>query len=265
MMSLRPTTRVLSAAVQSFHNNFYFQRAMFATSKLARFKAGKKEFMRGGKALKFADCARLISQSTSPAQIWDVLRSRPDFDITVYNTAIQKSGKLRDIDYCKQIMDLMQQREVRPTVVTFNVLFKALRTNQRMDLSGRYLDEMENLHGITPLITTANELLAGCIHQADAERADQIWNDVIMQHQLQPDRITYSTMIKIFGKSGDVNRAREFYDKMMADTNIEVDQSELNVMINAYNINDRADQASSLQETFEKCLEARNLLAVSAV
>eukprot|EP01084_Bolivina_argentea_P311506 539215_1 len=61
----------------------------------------RRKHLEGSQA--YAQYRKKIFKSKTIRQIEQILRSRDDFDVTVYTAAIQKSGYLRDIDFCTDI------------------------------------------------------------------------------------------------------------------------------------------------------------------
>eukprot|EP01084_Bolivina_argentea_P156045 271928_1 len=209
--------------------------------------SGTQQFIEGSK--EFANYRSKIFKSASVKEIHRILNSRTDFDASVYNAAIQKSGKLRNIDYCINIMDLMVQH-TKPDIYTFNQLFQAFRINDRADCDG-YMNKMINFYNIQPNIITAATLLGQCTKTGNIQRAEKIWKDIILHFRLKPHKQTYLAMIQIYGQTGAPGKAAQFYD-MMSKNGVEVDEHIQSAMLNAYIRNNQIENALALKTDIEK-------------
>eukprot|EP01084_Bolivina_argentea_P261997 442952_1 len=201
---------------------------------------------------KFATQRSKILRSKSGQQIKAILNSSTDFDITVYGAAIQKSGNLKDIESCNNIMQLLANRNIMPDVNIFNILFQAFKLNQRMDYVGKYLEQMINIYDIQPDLITANTLLAIFTKHGDVTIAHKIWSEIMPKYNLAPNERTYAALIQIYGKNGNIQQAMQFYEEMKSKLNIQPTLFTQTIMIRAFTQNNQIKNALNIKYEMEQ-------------
>eukprot|EP01083_Nonionella_stella_P271868 921708_1 len=170
-------------------------------------------FIRGSET--FARQRSQIFKSESVDAIRRILNSSKDLDITVYTAAIQKSGKLNDVSFCKTIMQLIESRDVPPDGPLFSTLFHAFKINFRMDCCDQFLKKMTDQCKVTPNLVIANALLGGCVKTGDVQRAQRYWQDMITEYNLIPNDMTYMIMIQIYGQHGNITKCKHLYAQLL--------------------------------------------------
>eukprot|EP01083_Nonionella_stella_P015430 43188_1 len=212
---------------------------------------------KGGK--KFRKYRSRILDCHSIHEIDSIIQSKSHFDVKVYTAAIKRAGMLRDVFYCKTLMDIaLNHRKLTPDTTLYSTLFHAFNLNYRPLYCDAYYQQMTDVYNLKPDIIVATSLLGGCTKNGDTTRAENIWNDVIIKHNLTPSKLTFVELIQSYGQSGDCVKARQWYDRMIQ-YGIEPDSIVNAVMIKSYLRNNRIDEALALKHVMETNGQLLNL------
>ena len=204
--------------------------------------SGGQNFLKG--AAEFDIHRSKIFKSKSIHELRKILDSRTDFDLSVYGAAIQKSGKLNDIDYCREIMNLIECRNIKPDITTFNQLFQAYTNNKRRDFD-KYITLMSK-YKIVPDVVTVSTLLGRCTRSGDVSDAETIWNNTIIKYNIKPNGHCILRMIQVYGQNGKLDKAKEYYDQLK-----QADLFVNSAMLRAYITNYDIEGALNLKQEME--------------
>merc|ERR1719199_2247265 len=87
--------------------------------------------------------------------------------------------------------------------------------------------------GVSPTVVTYNTLIDACVsHGEPAESMFKVLSALVRDGH-RPDVVTYTTLLKHFGKRGDAVAARWLMREMEADANVRVDASAVNALVDA--------------------------------
>lgn len=111
-------------------------------------------------------------------------------------------------------MEQMREEGVAPTLTTYTVLIDGHARMQRFDKAHKLLNEMEQ-HGLKPNAVTYNAILNGYCRSLRIQEAKQLftWMDEV-GGLLEPNVITYSTLIYALAKSGDFVEVNKLMSRM---------------------------------------------------
>ena len=153
-----------------------------------------------------------IKSCSSTDELYEIISTLPvsKSDWTILCDQVMKQFiKLNDHTQCLNVLQSMYQHNVPRSLATYNILFDGYitygNTQSALDIYHKYLLKYENLNEnplLKPNIVTANTLLSGCKHKADINLAKQIWNDIIIEHNIKPNIATYINLIAVYGKAG---------------------------------------------------------------
>lgn len=189
-------------------------------------------------------------------------------DVVSYTSLLNAYGKSGHLEKAQEVFDLMKKRSRRPNLITFNSLVDAYAA------AGKYNQARELLHdmaeaGVEPNVVTICSLFTACaqgrcpekvadvFHEAKVRNIklnvnafnasiqayldSRLWNEAmellkLMELQgVEPDGVTFSSLISASGKSGDYKDARNFYDKMI-DMGVALSVEPCSALIHAYAI-----------------------------
>ena len=110
---------------------------------------------------------------------------------------------------------------------------------------------MINIYRIKPTAITAATLLNGCRKTGNIDRAEKIWNEVIIKYKIRPTFEIYLAMIQIYGQYGDVDKSRSYYDAIQSQ-GIKHNLKSHTAMMRAYLVNGQIEHALEMKSQVEK-------------
>merc|ERR1719378_908291 len=90
--------------------------------------------------------------------------------------------------------------------VIYSTLIKGFAINRQADRALRAFEQMQE-EGIAPNLVTMNTLLDACARSGRMARCGEILEDMQKVHGVDPDRITFSTIVKGFCLAGEIQQA----------------------------------------------------------
>merc|ERR1719169_144795 len=172
-----------------------------------------------------------------------------------YGSMIKAYGQARDIERIWELWTEMTSRQVKPTAITLGCMVDALVMNQCVEdafaLVHKVWEDDANKDSVNTVIystilkgfkmqrqpekvfsvyqemrqrgivcntITYNTILDVCAHGGAMHRVPQLLEDMkAMQPQVEPDIITYSTIVKGYCMSGDVDKGFQVLQEMKRD------------------------------------------------
>jgi len=161
-------------------------------------------------------------------------------DIVTFSSLINACGNERgDSTRALRYLELMKERGLKPNAYTFNCMVDALAKSGDLDGAERLLLEMEEQSGLQANVVTFTSLIHACAnshnvakHRPDAERALKYWEMMVKDRKIKPDIRTFNSLIDVYAKFGDLDRAENLLDEMQT-VGIEADVFTFNHLINA--------------------------------
>merc|ERR1719169_295636 len=172
-----------------------------------------------------------------------------------YGSMIKAYGQARDVERIWELWTEMTSRQVKPTAITLGCMVDALVMNQCVEdafaLVHKVWEDDENKDSVNTVIYSTilkgfkmqrqpdkvfsvyeemkqrgilrntisfNTILDVCAHGGAMHRVPQLLEDMkSMQPQVEPDIITYSTIVKGYCMSGDVDKGFQVLQEMKRD------------------------------------------------
>ncbi|KAL8042665.1 hypothetical protein ABFS82_09G069800 [Erythranthe guttata] len=164
-----------------------------------------------------------------------------------YTTAITASCKTGSLDTSISMLKEMDKNNVEPNTVTFNILLNAFYRSGRFSEAENLWNLMEEKKvipdlgcynsrllgmvnenrfseamvvfegfekkGLKPNIYTYNYLMKGFVDKGDMEEVKKWYGKILESGNCRPDFITFRTLIPFACDNGDIDFARELYEK----------------------------------------------------
>merc|ERR1719174_1776550 len=201
-----------------------------------------------------------------------------------YGSMIKAYGQGRDVERIWELWTEMTSRQVKPTAITLGCMVDALVMNQCVEdafaLVHKVWEDVENKDSVNTVIystilkgfkmqrqpekvfsvyqemkqrgiscntITFNTILDVCAHGGAMHRVPQLLEDMkAMQPQVEPDIITYSTIVKGYCMSGDVDKAFQVLQEMKRDAKHSPDEILYNSLLDGCAKQHRLEDALNL-------------------
>jgi len=109
------------------------------------------------------------------------------------------------VDEAADFVEKWKSRIPLNTVI-YSTLIKGFAINRQADRALRAFEQMQE-EGIAPNLVTMNTLLDACARSGRMARCGEILEDMQKVHGVDPDRITFSTIVKGFCLAGEIQQA----------------------------------------------------------
>ncbi|EEF37150.1 pentatricopeptide repeat-containing protein At3g09650, chloroplastic [Ricinus communis] len=157
--------------------------------------------------------------------------SHPDH--VSYTTVISALVKAGSMDRARQVLAEMTRIGVPANRITYNILLKGHCQHLQIDKAKELLKEMDENAEIEPDVVSYNTMIDGCIQVDDSAGALAFFNEM-REKGIAPTKISYTTLMKAFSLSGQPKLANQVFDEMFKDPRVKVDLIAWNVLVEAY-------------------------------
>lgn len=157
--------------------------------------------------------------------------SKPDH--VTYTTVISALVKAGSMDKARMVLAEMSRINVPANRVTYNILLKGYCQQLQIDKAKELMRYMSNDVCIQPDVISYNTLIDGCILIDDSSGALSYFNEM-RSRGIAPSKISYTTLMKSFSMSGQPKLAHKVFDEMLKDPRVKVDLVAWNVLIEGF-------------------------------
>eukprot|EP00210_Caulerpa_lentillifera_P003363 g3207.t1 len=145
---------------------------------------------------------------------------------------INKCVKRRNIREAQEVFDLMKKKSIDPDVVTYTALMKGysrVGNAQRVFVLFKGLES----EGIIPTQKTFNTIINACAINGDVRKALFFLDRMKHMYSLEPDEVTYGSMLKVCVEAKDLRTAKETFEEAIS-SGVKVNVIMLTTMIDVY-------------------------------
>lgn len=157
--------------------------------------------------------------------------SHPDH--VSYTTVVSALVKVGYMDRAREVLAEMTRIGVPANLITYNVLLKGYCKQLQIDKARELLKEMVDDAGIQPDVVSYNTLIDGCILVDDSAGALSFFNEM-RARGIAPTKISYTTLMKAFAYSGQPKLAHRVFREMDNDPRVKVDLIAWNMLVEGY-------------------------------
>lgn len=168
-----------------------------------------------------------------------------------YTTVISAFVKAGSMDRARQVLAEMTRIRVPANLVTYNILLKGHCQQLQMDEAKNLIEDMINDAKIEPDVVSYNTLIDGCIRVDDSAGALYYFNEM-RSRGIAPSKLSYTTLMKAFALSGQPKLARKVFDEMLRDPRVKVDIVAWNMLIEAYCRHGKVEEAKKVVEEMKE-------------
>ncbi|XP_057983977.1 pentatricopeptide repeat-containing protein At3g09650, chloroplastic [Malania oleifera] len=170
-------------------------------------------------------------------QMLEAMRQQDDSashpDHVTYTTVVSALVKAGRMDRAREVLAEMERTGVPANRITYNILLKGYCQQLKIEKAKELIREMADDARILPDVVSYNTLIDGCILIDDSASALACFNEM-RARGIAPTKISYTTLMKAFGLSGQPKLANKVFDEMMNDPRVKVDLPAWNMLIEGY-------------------------------
>lgn len=175
--------------------------------------------------------------------------SHPDH--VSYTTVISAFVKAGSMDRARQVLAEMTRIGVPANLITYNILLKGYCQQLQIDIAKNLIQDMIDDAKIEPDVVSYNTLIDGCILVDDSAGALFYFNEM-RSRGIAPTKISYTTLMKAFAFSGQPKLANKVFDEMLKDPRVKVDMVAWNMLVEGYCRLGRVDEAKTIIEQMKE-------------
>ncbi|KAG8067432.1 hypothetical protein GUJ93_ZPchr0005g15797 [Zizania palustris] len=168
------------------------------------------------------------------------LRSPFRADLQVNNKMLEMYAKCAAMNHARRTFDHMPDRSMD----SWHIMIDGYSVNGLGDVALQLFEEMQSKYGITPTGHTFVLVLNACANSEAIEEAFLYFDYMSRDHGIEPGVEHYVGIIEVLGKSGHLNEAVEFIEKLPFEPTAVVWESLLNLarMNGDIDLEDRAEE-----------------------
>lgn len=181
---------------------------------------------------------------------------------SIYNTLIAALVKARHIQAAEVLIKDMRERGMEPNTYTLNTLVFGYSLCGDLEMASATLDSIRFRPPSTNFLLTAapyTSMIQGYTKRGRMKEAETIFQ-VMLQDGVAPDSKAYAALFDVFHRNGDVVKARQVFDKILAQYESIADGRNENVigpdlfraMMMLYAKRDQPDEAQKILESMPK-------------
>ncbi|KAK7267608.1 hypothetical protein RIF29_20286 [Crotalaria pallida] len=154
-------------------------------------------------------------------------------DHVSYTTVVSALVKVGSMDRARQVLVEMSRIGVPANRITYNILLKGYCKQLQIDQARELLKEMIEDEGIQPDVVSYNTIIDGCILVDDSAGALAFFNEM-RARGIAPTKVSYTTLMKAFALSSQPKLAHKVFDEMFSDRQVRVDLIAWNMLVEGY-------------------------------
>jgi pentatricopeptide repeat protein len=165
-------------------------------------------------------------------------------DIFTYNGIIDAYGKNGVLGEMEAVLVRMKTDHVKPDVITFNTLIDAYGKKQAFDKIEQVFKSLLRSKE-SPTLPTFHCMIINYGKARLREKAELVVENMA-DLGYKPSHVTRECLITMYGYCGNVSKAREVFNELLASSRWEIQVSSLNAMLDAYCTNGVPSEAFEL-------------------
>lgn len=132
----------------------------------------------------------------------------------LFSCFVSSFVKVKEFDFAyDMVIKCKELYNQEPTNSMYCIIMEDLFKQNNSTDAVQLFEDMKNLE-VKPDIISYNVLFAGFARHHDTESGLKYWKELEESNQLKPDIVSFNTMIKLFVHSGNMKQALHFWDKL---------------------------------------------------
>jgi pentatricopeptide repeat protein len=153
-------------------------------------------------------------------EIFELMKLSPatEPNLISYNALLECAVQSEEYQAMDDIFSEMlthSDPDCNPDLITYSTLIKGLAKSHQINRAYQMFKALRSVGNCQLDEILYNSLLDGLVKSNELEKA-QIVYDYMKEDQIKPSNVTYSILIKLFGKLGEVDTALNILDEMKA-------------------------------------------------
>lgn len=134
-------------------------------------------------------------------------------NLVLYNTLVEAMGRAGQPGYARKLFEEMLDSGICPNEKTLTAMAKIYGRSKWSQDALQLWKQIKEKNWPMDFIL-CNALLNMCADLGLVEQAKTLFADIISGKHGRPDSLTYSTMLKLYGYSGDVENAMKLFEEL---------------------------------------------------
>ena len=156
----------------------------------------------------------------------------------VYGCLVNACVRCMNLKKTIQVVEEMKEAGVAMNIVLYTTLIKAYTKVRKLDKAEEIYKAMLADTNITPNIVVHNAMLDCCVENRDFAKMNSVYELVKQkatedEDAAQPDLITYSTVIKGYGKAKEISKVMNIFNFLKNETDFSLDEVIYNSVLDA--------------------------------
>lgn len=182
-------------------------------------------------------------------QLWEDAETRKLVNTVTYSTIVKGFTVTRQHDQVLAIYKEMKDRQIQCNAITYNTMLNACtRCNMLHEIPQLLIDMKESTPPIEPDIVTFSTIIKGYCMSGDFEKALKILAHMKAKTSVQPDEVLYNSLLNGCAKEQRVDQALELLEEMM-ESGISPSNFTLSIICKLLGRAKRLDEAFSMVES----------------
>merc|ERR1719191_1140104 len=169
-----------------------------------------------------------------------------------YGSMIKAYGQAHDVERLWELWNEMTQREVGPTAITLGCMIDALVKNQAVDSAWQLLHELLQDEQLNTLVNTViySTVLKGFAMSKQVNKVFEVYTEM-RTREVQCNTITYNTMLDACARCSSMDRVSQILEDMKA-CNVEPDIITYSTIVKGYCQSGDVDRAFKVLEDMKR-------------
>jgi pentatricopeptide repeat protein len=186
-------------------------------------------------------------------ELYDQLSGDPvACNLVTYNTLIDTCARTGEMTKVSKLFKDMCERGVDPDLITYSTVIKGYCVQGDLEQAIQLFTLMRK-RGIKPDAILFNSILDGCARKQMRTLTEQVLRDM-EDANVAPSNFTLSILVKLYGRTGDIERAFEVAESYPAKYGFDMNATVYTCLMSSCISNDRLEKA---MEVFEMMKSAK--------
>jgi pentatricopeptide repeat protein len=189
-------------------------------------------------------------------------------NVITYNILISRAASWQNIEKVESYFGEMKKNSIRPDVRIYNCLINAYVKSGNIDKGYEILKQMKS-YCIEPTVVTFNTLIDGCVRiksrKVDSVKlALQIFSAMKL-YNIEPNYRSYSSLIHVYCDCGDIHKGYETLQYIRNELNITPSYVTYSVLLHAYGKAGDLNKAFDILSDMKRAGHYPNIITLSSL